>query len=55
MQELSFLYSAHCHDLFYIPVKYHGNILKNIKVTEQTQIYQKGTNGEITVNKSYYS
>ena len=25
-RELSFLYTPHCHDLFYITVKYHQNI-----------------------------
>ena len=30
--ELSFLYTTHCHDLFYITVKYHQNIPKGIQV-----------------------
>ena len=25
-QAVSFLYATHCHDLFYITVKYHENI-----------------------------
>ena len=29
-QELSFLYATHLHDLFYITVKCHDNILKGI-------------------------
>ena len=29
-QELSFLFATHCHDLFYITVKYHDNIPKGI-------------------------
>ena len=36
-RELSFLYATHRHDLFYITVKYHQNILKGIQVIEQTR------------------
>ena len=36
MGELSFLYVTHCHDLFYITVKYHQNIPNGIQVVEQT-------------------
>ena len=35
-QELSFLYVTHRHDLFYITVKYHDNILKGIQVMVRT-------------------
>ena len=33
-QELSFLYTTHCHDLFYITVKYHQNIPNSNQVIE---------------------
>ena len=36
VQELSFLYTTHRQDLFYITVKYHDNIPKGIQVMEQT-------------------
>ena len=35
-RELSFLHVTHCHDLFYITVKYHQNIPKGIQLIEQT-------------------
>ena len=35
-QGLSFLYSTHFHDLFYITVKYHQNIPNCIQVIERT-------------------
>ena len=34
---LSFLYATHRHDLFYITVKYHQNILNGIRVIERTR------------------
>ena len=51
--ELPFLYPPHCHDLFFIAVKYHDNIPKSIQVTEQKQICIKSIKGEIT--QKYYS
>ena len=47
-RELSFLYATHCHDLFYINVKYHDYISKGIQVTERTRICIKSIKGEIT-------
>ena len=35
--ELSFLYTTHHHDLFYITVKYHQNIPKGIQVIVLTR------------------
>ena len=35
-EKLSFLYETHRHDLFYIPVKYHQNILNGIQIIERT-------------------
>ena len=35
--ELSFLYATYRHDLFYITVKYHQNILNGIQVIEWTR------------------
>ena len=36
-KELSFLYTTHRHDLFYITVKYHQNIPKGIQVIVLTR------------------
>ena len=36
-QGLSFFYATHCHDLFYIAMKYHQNIPNGIHVIERTQ------------------
>ena len=36
-ERLSFLYVTHCHDLFYITVKYHDYISMGIQVMERTQ------------------
>ena len=36
-QGLSFLYATHRHDLFYITVKYHQNIINGNKVIELTR------------------
>ena len=38
MREVSFLYVTHCHDLFYITVKYHDYIPKGIEITQRTRI-----------------
>ena len=35
-RDLSFLYTAHHHDLFYITVKYHKNILNGFQVIDRT-------------------
>ena len=47
-RELSFLYTTHGHDLFYITVKYHDYIPKGIQVAERTWIcikkHQRGDN-----------
>ena len=40
---LSFLYSTHPHDLFYIPLKYHQNIPKGSQVIEWTRKCNGGT------------
>ena len=47
-QELSFLYATHCHDLFYITVKYHSYSPKGIQVTERTRYCIRNNQGEIT-------
>ena len=36
-RELSFLYSTHRHDRFYIAVKYHQNIPNGIQVIARTR------------------
>ena len=36
-QGLSFLCGTHCHDLFYVSVKYHQNIPNGIRVIERTR------------------
>ena len=41
------MYAAHCHDMFYITVKYHDYIPKGIHVTEWTRICIKSMKGEI--------
>ena len=49
MRELSFLYPTHHHDLFYITVKYHDYIPKDILVTERTKIcIKKHQRGDIS-------
>ena len=60
-QELSFLYATHCHDLFYITVKYHQNIPNGIQVIERTQkclrmdVWMDGrTDNEQTPGSSLY-
>ena len=44
------MYATHCHDLFYITVKYHDYIPKGIQVTERTRKLQlkpsRGNNSE---------
>ena len=51
-RELSFLYATHCHDLFFITVKYHDYILKGIQVYgADTKLHLKpsrGNNSEST-------
>ena len=34
--KVAILVLIHCHDLFYITVKYHDNIPKGIRVMERT-------------------
>ena len=50
------MYPPHCHDLFYIAVKYHDNIPKSIQVTEQTQIcikkHQRGDNSKSIIARA---
>ena len=46
--ELSFLYVTHCHDLFYITVKYHDYIPNSFQVMERTQNCIWNHQGEIT-------
>ena len=36
-QELPCLYATHCHDLFYITIKYHQNISNSFQAMERTQ------------------
>ena len=43
--------TTHCHDLFYIAVKYHDYISKCIKITERTQKCIKCIKGEIKLFK----
>ena len=48
-RKLSFSYPTHCHDLFYITVKYHDYIPQGIQVTEHGhEITQKSIKGAIT-------
>ena len=42
------MYATHCHDLFYITVKYHDYIPKGIQFTERTQICIRRIKGEKT-------
>ena len=47
-RELLFFYATHCHDLFYITVKYHDYIPKGIKVMERPRNCIWNHQGEIT-------
>ena len=46
--QLSFLYVTHCHDLFYITIKYHQNIPNGFQVMERTRNCIWNDQGEIT-------
>ena len=54
-RELLFLYAIHCHDRFYITVKYHDYISKGIQVMKRTRNcikkHQRGNNSESTKGK----
>ena len=45
---LPFLYVTHCHDLFYITIKYHQNILNCFQFMHRTQNCIWNDRGEIT-------
>ena len=43
--ELSFYYTTHCHDLFYISVKYHVIYQRVLKLWSRHILHQKSTRG----------